>query len=124
MEKLVAELRKLVRFKDTTEEGDLVLIAAKEPQMLVYALVTGIKRDISRRDEWYHVSMSVLSVPVQPIVWTLRVPQFTGQEIFTMGGEERFIQAVRFDQPPSPGSGKQEKPEKPSPAEGRLRVIK
>ncbi len=28
------------------------------------------------------------------MVWTLRTPQFTGMEVFTMGGEERFVKAV------------------------------
>lgn len=97
MEKLVAELKKHVQFKDTTEVGDLVLLVAKEPQMLVYALVTGIEPDPSRKDEWWHVHMQVLSVPPQPLTWTLRVEQFTGREIFTMGGEPRFVKAVHFD---------------------------
>jgi hypothetical protein len=41
----------------------------------------------------------MLAIPLQTVVWTLRTPQFTGQEIFTMGGEGRFIQALRFDPP-------------------------
>jgi hypothetical protein len=41
--------------------------------------------------------MQVLSVPPQPLTWTLRVEQFTGREIFTMGGELRFVKAVHFD---------------------------
>ncbi|WP_457574848.1 hypothetical protein [Desulfolithobacter sp.] len=124
MEKLIAELKEVVEFKDTTEPGDLVLVVAKEPQMLVYALVTNIERDTSRRDEWWHVSMQVLTVPPQKMTWTLRTPQMTGQEIFTMGGEERFVKAVRFDmdQPgpskePRPGPGKKQ-------AKTRLRVVK
>ena len=99
MEKLVAELKQHVQFKDTTEVGDLVLLVAKEPQMLVYALVTGIEPDHSRKDEWWHVHLQVLSVPPQPLTWTLRVEQFTGREIFTMGGEDRFVKAVQFDVP-------------------------
>ena len=97
MEKLVAELKEHVQFKDTTEVGDLVLLVAKEPQMLVYALVTGIERDHSRKDEWWHVHMQVLSVPPQPLTWTLRMEQFTGREIFSMGGEPRFVKAVHID---------------------------
>ncbi|MEA2116735.1 MAG: hypothetical protein U9P36_15335 [Thermodesulfobacteriota bacterium] len=97
MEKLVADIKEHVQFKDTTEVGDLVLLVAKEPQMLVYALVTGIEPDPSRKDEWWHVHMQVLSVPPQPLTWTLRVEQFTGREIFSMGGEDRFVKAVDFD---------------------------
>jgi hypothetical protein len=99
MEKLVADLQKIIPFKETTEVGDLVLLVAKEPQMLLYALVTDLERDRSRKDEWWHVTMQLLSVPLQSVTWTLRLEQFTGQEIFTMGGEQRFVQAVQLDQP-------------------------
>jgi hypothetical protein len=96
MEKLVAELQQIVPFKDTTDIGDLVLIVAKEPQMLVYALVTEISRDSSRKDEWWHLGLTFLTVPPQEITWTLRTAQMTGMEIFTMGGEERFVKAVNL----------------------------
>ena len=119
MEKLVAELKQHVQFKDTTEVGDLVLLVAKEPQMLVYALVTGIEPDHSRKDEWWHVHMQVLSVPPQPLTWTLRVEQFTGREIFTMGGEDRFVKAVQFDVPET----KQAPPTQPQKKSG-LRLVK
>ena len=97
MQKLITELKQIVRFKDSTDIGDLVLIVAKEPQMLAsYALVTDIERDTSRKNEWWHVSLTLLSIPPQEITWTLRTPQFTGMEVFTMGGEERFVKAVDF----------------------------
>ncbi len=125
MEQMVAELKQLVNFKDTTVVGDLVLILSGEPQMLAYALVTSIEPDNSRKDEWWQVGMQLLSVPPREMVWTLRQAQFTGQEIFTMGGEQRFVQAVRFtiDQPIPPaakesgGTGK-------STGKSPLRIIK
>jgi len=94
MKKIIEELRQVIDFKNSTEVGDIVLIAAKEPRMLFYAHVDNIVRDDSRRDEWWHLSMTILSVPMQRITWTLRSQQMTGQEVFTMGGEERFVQAV------------------------------
>lgn len=94
MEKLVAELKQLVAFKDNTDIGDIILIAAKKPQMLLYAVVTDIERDPSRKDEWWFLHFSVLSIPIQQMTWTLRTRQMTGMEIFTMGGEERFVKAV------------------------------
>jgi hypothetical protein len=117
MEKLVAELKQIVPFKDSTDIGDLVLIVAKEPQMLVYALVTDIERDTSRKDEWWHISLTFLTVPPQEITWTLRTAQMTGMEIFTMGGEERFVKAVNLApsiaRPPQDSSPeKEEKDEK------------
>lgn len=96
MEKLVKELAQLVPFKETTDIGDLVLVVAKEPQMLVYALVTDITRDASRKAEWWHMALTFLTVPPQNVSWTLRTPQMTGMEIFTMGGEERFVKAVNM----------------------------
>jgi hypothetical protein len=101
MEQLIAELKKTLAFKETTVPGDIVLIAAKQPQMLFYAVVGAIVRDETRKAEWWHVTLHLLSLPIQTVVWTLRTPQFTGKEIFTMGGEGRFIQAVQFALEPS-----------------------
>ncbi len=114
MENLIKELRNLMDFKPTTEPGDVVLIAAKDPQLFLYAMVTDIERDTSRKDEWWQVHLAVLSLPMQQMVWTLRTPQMTGQEIFTMGGEDRFVQAVAFPAPksPEPAAKKSEKQQK------------
>ena len=97
MEKVVEDLRKIIKFKDTTQEGDIVLIIANDPQTIFYALVTDIRRDTSKQDEWWHLRMHALAIPPQKFVWTLRTAQFTGREIFTMGGEKRFIQSVDFE---------------------------
>lgn len=97
LQELIDELRKIVPFKDTTAAGDLVLIAADNPRMLLYALVEAIDPDPRRKGVWWNVQMHVLTVPPQRTVWTLREQQFTGREIFTMGGEERFLQAVQLD---------------------------
>lgn len=99
MEKIVEELHRIFRLKETTEEGDIVVIVTENPQTLTYAMVSGFERDSSKRDEWWHVSMYLFAVPPQKVVWTLRTPQFTGQEIFTMGGEKRYIKAVDFSEP-------------------------
>ncbi len=96
MEALVAELKSMFRFKDETLPGDLVVVAAKEPRLLVYALVGAIDRDQSRKAEWWHLTLHLLAVPIQSVVWTLREPQFTGKEIFTMGGNPHFIKAVQL----------------------------
>lgn len=96
MKKIVEELKNLITFKETTNAGDIVMIAAKEPKMLFYAYVNKIDRDASRKDEWWHVYLTLLSVPLQKITWTLRTEQMNGQEIFTMGGEERFLKAVEL----------------------------
>ena len=102
MKKIVAELKQIIDFKDTTEAGDVVLIASKEPQMLIYAYVLDIVKDTARKDEWWNLHFKMLSVPLQKMTWTLRTPQMTGQEIFTMGGEEVFFKAIDLDSKVTP----------------------
>jgi hypothetical protein len=110
MDNIIKGLKKLVPFKDTLEAGDIVLIAAKKPQMLVYGLVSDIVRDDTKRDEWWHVSMHILSLPPGKVSWILRTSQMTGLEIFTMDGEERFMKAVDFGPKlPQTGMEKQQK---------------
>ena len=60
MLKIVEELKQLIPFKETTDIGDIILIAAKEPQMLAYARVSGIERDSNRKDEWWHIHFTML----------------------------------------------------------------
>ncbi len=96
MEKIVEELKSIFTFKETTEVGDIVVVVAEEPQMILYALVMGIERDRSKKDEWWHLSLQFLTLPPQQTVWTLRTTQFSGQEIFTMAGKKKFMQAVKF----------------------------
>ncbi len=84
MEKIVDELHKIMKFKDCTEVGDIILIVIEEPQALMYGRVTAIERDTQKKDEWWHLSFHILAVPPQPTQWTLRMTQFNGEEIFTM----------------------------------------
>jgi len=115
MEQIVKDLNKMMSFKDTVETGDIVLIAAKKPQMLVYALITDITRDESKKDEWWRISMQILSLPPQKVMWILRAEQMSGLEIFTMDGEQRFMKAVDFRQklPPLGPAKKKKDTEKP-----------
>lgn len=102
LETMVKELKALLPFKDTTDIGDIILVVAKNPQILQYGVVTDIIKDDSRKDEWWHMSFSFLAIPLQEATWTLRTEQMTGQEIFTMGGEERFIKSIDVGKRPSP----------------------
>lgn len=94
MEKIVEELKKVFPFKETTTEGDIVLVVSEDPQMLLYGIVLDIERDGKKKGEWWHVTMNLLTIPPQKVVWTLRSQQFTGQEIFTMEGKKKYIKAV------------------------------
>lgn len=121
--------------KETTDVGDIVLVVIEETEMVSYALITGIEPDNTRKDEWWEVQMQLLSVPMQPLVWTLRTEQFTGQETFTMGGKGRFIQAVHVQTTTDmdmgmgrpevvPSSKSEEKSAENSAKKGGLRLIK
>ncbi len=122
IEKIIDDLRKVVKFKDSTVEGDIVLIVIENPKAVFYALITDIERDVNKKDEWWHVTfMTLASVPPQKIVWTLRNPQLSGQEIFTMGGEKHFVRAVDFKVSGPEPAGRRIKKEKDRPA---LRVVK
>ena len=112
MEQVVAELKKHMPLKkEYTAVGDIVLIAAVDPEMLGFAVVTNITRDTSRRDEWYHVEMKVLSVPIQTMTWILRPEQMSGREVFTMGGKPRFVAPLAIERA-RPGEPSPEKPAK------------
>ena len=109
LEQIIGELRKVMHFKDGTEPGDLVLILMENPQTATYGRISAIERDMSKKEEWWHVAFYLLTIPPQKMVWTLRTEQFTGREIFTMGGKKRFFQAIRFDEPGPPAEKPGEK---------------
>ena len=103
------------------------VILTENPQTLTYALVSGFERDTAKVDEWWHVTMQLLSVPPQKVTWTLRTSQFTGADIFTMGGEKRFIKAVDFSEPdakPSEAKLSMAKPKAKDSKRPALRVVK
>jgi len=125
MENFVAELKKLVLFKDTTAVGDIVLLFSKDPQTLTYAMVTNIEPDKTRKEAWWNVTMQVLAVPPREVVWTLRESQFTGQEVFSFGGIEHFMKAVRFESAPTaPASTGINDNEKAKKSKTSLRIVK
>ncbi|MEW6426725.1 MAG: hypothetical protein AB1568_01685 [Thermodesulfobacteriota bacterium] len=124
MEQIIDELRKVLRFKDTTELGDIVLVVMEKPQAVFYARVADLQRDTAKRDEWWHLTLDILSVPPQRVTWILREAQFSGREVFTMGGEKRFIQAVDFGELPRSGGGKGSGPKGRDAGKARLRLVK
>jgi hypothetical protein len=125
MENIVKELRKIIPFKADTIEGDVVLVAVAEPQSFFYAVISDISRDEDKRDEWWHITMHILGLPPQKVVWTLRESQFSGREIFTMGDVGHFMQAVDFSGAVVPAEPKSPAP-KTTKRRGKpvLRVVK
>ncbi len=96
LEAVIREIEQTFKLKGTTDVGDVVLILAENPLTMLYGLVTSIEPDMSRKDQWWHLGMQILSFPPQKVIWTLRESQFTGMEIFSMGGEKRFIKSLDF----------------------------
>lgn len=107
LETLVEELKQNLPTKEMTAPGDVVVVAGMEPQFVLFARVGNIERDTAKRDEWWHVHLSFLSVPLQQVVWTLRTEQMTGRELFTMEGKPRFLKAVDFSSRPATLSAKE-----------------
>ena len=125
MEELVQKLKKIVPFKESTVVGDILLLASHDPQMVVYALVKNIEPDPSRKGAWWHITMHVLAVPPKEVVWTLREPQFTGQEIFTFGGVEHFMKSIHVSfSSVSPDPADKDNTKSNSPSRKRLRIVK
>ena len=123
LEQLIEELKKVIQFKESTEPGDLVLVLLENPQIAHYGKISAIERAFSKRDEWWHVTFYLLTIPPQKVVWTLRTEQFTGREIFTMGGEKRFMQAIRIGEPEFPPERKPEQ-KKAVQRKSGLRLVK
>lgn len=125
MDDMLKELYKLFKFKEETDIGDIVVIAMENPQSIIYGLVTGFQRDSDKREEWWHVTLQLLSIPPQKVTWTLRLPQFTGKEVFTMGGDKRFIKSVDFSEESGPSSpSPDDSDEDKESGRAKLRVVK
>jgi hypothetical protein len=88
----LADIKKHISLKNTTLTGDIVLVAT--PQGFFYAIVLDISPDYKK--DWYAVNFTALVLPPVTVTWKLRDPQMCG-EIFTINGEEHFMQAVKFD---------------------------
>lgn len=125
MDDMLKELYKLFKFKEETDIGDIVVIAMENPQSIIYGLVTGFQRDSDKKEEWWHVTLQLLSIPPQKVTWTLRLPQFTGKEVFTMGGDKRFIKSVDFSEESGPSSpSPDDSDEDKESGRAKLRVVK
>ena len=92
IEQVLAELRKAIKFKETTSERDVVLVGME--QGLSYGVVLDIKPDV--KPEWWDVHFKLLVIPPVDLTWILRTPQMCG-EIFNVNGVEHFMVAVTMD---------------------------
>lgn len=95
---------------------DIVLIHYQN-KPAVYAIIEGIEPDIKR--DWYQVTLLLLTIPPQRVIWILRDEYIRGTP-FTMGGQPMKLQPIEEIMP----EVKEQKPEKkPSAKKTPAKVI-
>ena len=101
------------------KEGDVVLVHYQD-KPAVFARVESIEPDYKK--DWYHVTLLLLTLPMQTVTWILREAYING-EIFTMGGVPMRLEPVKA--PPAAAEPIPEKKEQPASSgrTGKLRVI-
>ncbi|MBL0717579.1 MAG: hypothetical protein JJV89_05980 [Desulfosarcina sp.] len=73
-----------------SQENDIVLIYC-EDQPLAFARIEEILPD--HKNDWYHVKMLILQIPLQTVTWLLRTAYIEGVE-FTMDGKKMRLEAI------------------------------
>jgi len=71
--------------------GEIVLIYYQD-QPSVYARIEAIETDIKKG--WYHITLLLLTIPVQSVTWILRDSYIDGSP-FTMGGRSIRLEEVK-----------------------------
>ncbi|MCD6186500.1 MAG: hypothetical protein J7K84_12120 [Deltaproteobacteria bacterium] len=101
-----------------SQENDIVLIYC-EDKPLAFARIEEFLPD--HKNDWYHVKMLILQIPLQTVTWLLRTAYIEGVE-FTMDGKKMRLEPVI-----SPERDKKIKPQaeqkKRKPKTGTSRVI-
>jgi len=72
-------------------EGEIVLIYFMD-QPGVFARIESIEPDIKK--DWYHVTLLMLTIPPQPVVWILKEAYIDGAP-FTMGEKPLRLEEVK-----------------------------
>jgi hypothetical protein len=101
------------------KEGDVVLVHYQD-NPAVFARVESIEPDFKK--DWYHVTLLLLTLPMQTVTWILREAYINGG-IFTMGGVPMRLEPVKAP-PAAAEPGPEEKEQPASSGRGaKLRVI-
>lgn len=72
-------------------ENDVILIYF-EDQPAVFARIEAIEPDIKK--DWYHVTLLLLTIPMQTVTWILRDSYINGSP-FTMDGKPVRLEEVK-----------------------------
>lgn len=118
-EKELEKIKTRIPIQDDLNEKDLIVQITED--MLIYGFVHKIVRDFATKTgTWWHITFTMLAVPLITTTLTLRTEQMTGKEIFTVGGKKRFFAAIDTDKM---NSNIDPNPEKPVKKSG-LRLVK
>lgn len=101
------------------KEGDVVLVHYQD-KPAVFARIELIEPDVKK--DWYHVTLLLLTLPMQTVTWILREAYIRGDD-FTMGGVPMRLELVK-----APPAAVQKPPEEKEPSTssgrgGKLRVL-
>ncbi|MDR1677501.1 MAG: hypothetical protein LBS44_03820 [Deltaproteobacteria bacterium] len=102
VDQIVEELRLKVPFKATTNLGDVILMVRENEAGLVeimFSRILGLSPEIKHRQEWWHVDMVFLTIPLNYATLIVNADQLTGKEIFTINGRKVFLKAVDTESP-------------------------
>jgi hypothetical protein len=101
IEKIVDELSNQVPFKSQTELGDVVLVVTQQTDgscSIAFAQIGDFKSEIVGRTEWWHVTMTFLTLPLSCCTFIVKEEHLNGREIFSSQGRQIFIKAVNTEQ--------------------------
>lgn len=77
--------------KSAMASGNDVVLIYFEDQPAIFARIESIEPDIKR--DWYHVTLLLLTIPVQTVTWILRKAYINGTP-FTMNGKSVRLEKV------------------------------
>jgi hypothetical protein len=76
--------------------GDVILVYY-EDQPAVFARIDAIEPDVKK--EWLQLTLTLLTIPTQPVTWILR-PSYIDGDPFTMGGKAMRLEKVKKSEKP------------------------
>ena len=76
-------------------ENDVVLIYF-EDQPAIFARIESIEPNIKK--DWHHVTLLLLTIPMQTVTWILRKAYINGTP-FTMGGKSVRLEEIKRTEP-------------------------
>jgi len=103
-EEVVKKTKEMYQLNTDTNIGDDIIIVeevkeeGEEPRAAInFARVIDIIKD-KKGGDWWNVKLAAFGIPIIYNTLTLRYPQYTGEEIFTINGVKFFIASIKFEE--------------------------